>query len=137
MTAFAQQPVPYSTDFDYTDSPEGWSHYAISGFDDWAFGHPSSSLSPISKGWETGFGSNYPAADSNRALETPAFNLSGTGAKVISFTHRTQGTTQYEFYVESSIDNGATWALVNSNVTYKKLNWQITGGFFPRAIRIC
>lgn len=130
FAAFAQQAVPYQTDFETQNAPADWTHYALSGSDDWAFGHPEVSLTAASRGWETGIGFNDPAESSNRALETPAFDLSAPGSNVISFTHRTQGTTQYQFYVESSTDNGATWQMVNTATATRKLNWQSASGFF-------
>ncbi|RZJ64432.1 MAG: T9SS type A sorting domain-containing protein [Flavobacterium sp.] len=130
LVAFAQQSVPYDMNFESPTPPAGWTHYAISGNDDWMFGHPYVALTPESKGWETNLGNNYAVELSDRALETPAFDLSGSSAPLaLSFRHVTDGNSQFKFYLEYTINNGTTWTLLNTALTTKKKNWQTSAGF--------
>ena len=127
----AQITLPYYNNFDNSDTI-GWSHYAISGVDDWVITKPSkttfNSAYSLPYAWVTNKTGNF-ANNSNRALQTPSFNLSDTlGQLVLSFYHKTQIGTVSNFYVEYSLNNGASWFEL-TKINSPSINWQDNYGF--------
>lgn len=129
---FSQIIPPYQNDFDSNDTL-GWSHYAISGTDDWKLTTPQkvnfTSAYSAPKAWVTNKTGNF-SANSNRVLQTPCFDLSDTTQKLVfSFYHKTDNnSTPYTFIVEYSLNNGSTWSVLTNSITPKKY-WQGATGF--------
>ena len=135
VICFGQQEIPYSSSFENLSDTVGWSHYALSGEDDWIFGIPNTpSFNSAHTGVSvavTNLNSNA-ASYSNRALETPSFDLtSATEDLLLSFYHRTYfvSNSSVDFFMEYSTDQGATWSLLSSP-TNQQMNWQTGGGFY-------
>lgn len=130
---FGQPILPYYNSFDnLPNDTAGWSHYALSGTDDWALGTPTktsfNAAMSAPNAWVTNLTTWY-ALNSDRVLVSPAFNLSDTSKSyILSFYHKTKAGSQTYFYLEYSTDNGSTWILLN-NAASKKKNWQTTTGF--------
>lgn len=126
----AQIIPPYTNNFDSPADTVGWSHYALSGTDDWEMGAPTNGSYQLDYPystpwvWATDLDANM-APSSNRCLETPAFDFSDT-TKVynLSFyhTYKTSGSTSKGLYVEYSIDGGLTWTDVPKSGV-RKINW--------------
>lgn len=135
--------VPYSNHFDASGDTIGWSHYALSGTDDWELGVPDGSYFLISayslpNAWATKLDSLF-ISNSDRALETPWFDLSDTTIEyVFSFyqsrhSNEIGGSFVYaEYYVEYLTGQGTNWLLLNDDSTRKK-NWQDSTGFSDNA----
>ncbi len=127
--------VPFTNTFDnWPIDTLGWSHYAISGTDDWQVGIPNNSTyfsgactSPYA--WGTNLTGNF-AANSNRALETPFFNLTNTGQHMaFSFQHKVNKYNSLnQFKLEYKIGANGVWQLLDNTLSNKK-NWQNSSGF--------
>jgi hypothetical protein len=128
----AQIPVPYTNNFDNIGDTVGWAHHAISGTDDWVRGQPNKISFTVAYTWPNVWVSNLTgnaAANSNRELRTPAFNLSDlTKHYAFSFYHQRKNQSTLGYYIEYSINNGQTWQILYSP-TAKSKNWQSSGGF--------
>ncbi|KGO94199.1 T9SS type A sorting domain-containing protein [Flavobacterium subsaxonicum] len=120
----AQTTVPYYNTFDNPLDGADWTHYAISGNDDWTF---TQAYGSYTEAWKTGYSDVQQPGE--RVLETPAFNLTGVIDPVFTFNHRTSASNGDYFKLEYSIDNGTTW-LILDNTAATKLNWQGASGFF-------
>lgn len=129
MSVFSQLSVPYYNNFDATGDDLSWSHYAIAGTDDWEMGIPLYPPYSAPGCFVTGIDGSF-EGNSNRALETPSFDLSNLDVDYsLSFYHKRQAVVVNNYYyLEYSLDNGATWILLDNPTTQKK-NWQTTGGF--------
>lgn len=131
----AQIVPPYTNNFDTLTTTPAWTHYAISGSDDWELGVPNGfyflNAHSLPNAWVTGLTQNY-SLRSDMALETPSFDLStaasSTEPYVLSFYHRHR-LNNGRIYLEYSIDNGVTWLLLDKVNTLKTYNWQTVGGF--------
>ena len=128
-----QTAIPYYNNFDNPNDTVGWTHYAISGLDDWELGIPnddtfSSAYSP-ENAWATNLDGSY-AGNSERVLETPSFDLSDTSIHyALSFFQKKESyAAGAYFYLEYSSDNGSTWQLLD-DVNANKRNWQGSTGF--------
>jgi CARDB len=128
----AQIQPPYSQDFDEATAPSGWTHYALTGTDDWAWGTPQkdtfTSASSSPNAFMTGLVDDA-ATSSDRYLQTPAFNLSSTTDYYLSFDHKTDGpasTTDMYNRVQYSTNNGNSWVDLASS---QSLNFPIYTGF--------
>ncbi len=133
----AQLSVPYQNDFDQLPADAvGWSHAAISGTDDWEIGVPSggqyfnASFSP-SNAWATNLSGPY-AANSERVLMTPYFNLTNTSVHyILSFRHKMNASgTPFSFKMEYKVGQAGIWQLLDNASAQKDL-WQNTSGFSP------
>lgn len=123
----AQVTLPYTNNFDNADSEDQWSHYAVTGTDNWQRGVATGSLFPDNLSWQTNL-TGTPAANSNMALQTPSFDLTNANLPyVLSFKYRAN-ISSGNFYLDYSTDNGSTWLLLNPNTTLKK-RWQTSTGF--------
>ena len=130
---YGQITIPYYNSFDYQNDTIGWTHYAISGTDDWERGMPSdynfSSAYSFPNAWVTDLDNDY-AGYSERVLVTPFFDLTDTTSECILsfFQRRHSNSSGVYYYLEYSNNNGSTWQLLN-NVSAKKKNWQVSTGF--------
>ncbi len=134
--ASAQIPVPYSIIFDNLNDTAGWTHHAISGTDDWVMGEPTKSYLNQAFTWPNAwvnFLTGNAATNSNRVLETPAFNLSDqTKHYAFSFYQKRKYLSGPGYYVEYSFNNGQTWQILYTT-TAKSKNWQTNSGFTSNA----
>lgn len=127
------QSVNYFTDFDSPGDTVGWSHYALSGVDDWQVGVPDNlhldSAYSTPHAWVTDLDSTS-ASFSDRVLVSPIFDLSDISRDYyLHFYHKRHSVgSGLTFRLEYSINYGTSWHLLNSNITYKK-NWQSPNGF--------
>jgi hypothetical protein len=126
--------VPYLNTFDNPGDTLGWSHYAITGSDDWQMGVPNdyyfnTSISSPNV-WATYLTAGH-SYNSSRALETPYFDLTDTTqVYYFSFFQERHDPAQYsDYFVEYTID-GINWLLLD-DVNAQKKNWQSTTGFHP------
>jgi len=130
---YGQVAIPYYNSFDNPNDTIGWTHYAISGSDDWEIGIPTnyyfSSAYSFPNAWVTDLDNNY-AGYSERVLETPFFNLTDTTSDyaLSFFQKRHSRSSGAYFYLEYSDDNGSTWQLLD-DVNAQKKNWQGSFGF--------
>lgn len=128
----AQILPPYQNNFDTFDST-GWSHYALNGTDDWKLTTPAktyfNSSSTFPNSWVTNKTGNF-NGNSNRALQTPSFDLTDTTQKLVfSFYHKTHANSSgNSFIVEYSLNNGSSWAALYNN-TAPSTSWQSLSGF--------
>ncbi|MBU1720752.1 MAG: hypothetical protein KKA07_16925 [Bacteroidetes bacterium] len=129
----AQVAIPYHNNFDTPSDSSGWTHYAITGTDDWELGVPAygyyTAAYSAPNAWVTNLDNVY-ALHSERVLETPVFDLSDTSSNFsLSFYHkRHYSSIGNYFYMQYSIDNGSTWLLLD-DATAQKKNWQTGSGF--------
>lgn len=123
---------PYQNNFDSFDST-GWSHYSITGTDDWTLTAPAKTYfngaNTFPNGWVTNIIGNF-NGNSNRALQTPCFDLTDTTQKLIfSFYHKTHANSSGNaFIVEYSLNNGTTWSVL-TNTASPSTMWQSATGF--------
>lgn len=128
LIGFSQQSLPYFNSFNSTSSDEGWTHYAISGSDDWERGNASINPIETNLSWNTKLNDN-PTENSIMVLESPAFDLTDADLPyALSFKY-TARINSGNLYLEYTLDDGATWMLLNPSGALKR-NWQSTGGFF-------
>jgi len=123
--AFGQISVPYYNNFDHPDDTIGWTHYSLSGADDWECGIPqgnylNSALSPPNV-WATNLDGNF-TEFSVMCLETPYFDLSDTTEYIFSFAHQYKTQAYHGGNIEYSVDSGQTWQLLDGNSS-EKINW--------------
>ena len=131
--SFAQT-LPYFNLFNDAATVTGWTHYAVTGTDDWVL-TPAFGTYPES--WKTGSGDMQQPGE--RMLETPEFNLTNVTDPVLTINHKTSGTSLDLFKLEYTIDNGTTWQLLTNTVA-TKLNWMGTAGFasnYSNATKSC
>jgi hypothetical protein len=138
FTLAAQVSVPYINNFEGPAATTGWSHYALSGTDDWELGQPSTfnftSAFSGDSAWVTNLDGMY-ASNSVRVLETPDFDLTNTSVDYafVIYNKREKTGSGGQFLVEYSINSGASWLpLFNSGMNKK--NWQTSTGFASNAI---
>ena len=125
---FAQLSLPHLNTFNSTTSDEGWTHYAISGTDNWERGNASVNPIITELSWNTALNGS-PTASSMMVLESPAFDLTDAALPyVLSFKYQA-AINQGNLYLEYTIDNGTTWTLLNPDGALKR-SWQSTNGFF-------
>lgn len=119
--------LPHFNNFDNPSSDEGWTHYAISGSDNWERGHSNADPFEDDLTWNTKLNGS-PDTYSEMALESPAFDLTNADLPyVLSFKYEAQ-INSGNLYLEYTLDNGATWSLLNPDGALKR-SWQSTGGF--------
>ena len=123
----AQLSLPHLQNFNSTTSDEGWTHYAISGTDNWERGNATLNSIPNDLSWNTKL-NGEPNASSIMVLESPAFDLTDADLPyVLSFRYKA-ALNQGNLYLEYTLDNGTTWTLLNPDGALKR-NWQSTSGF--------
>lgn len=133
MFSFSQTTlVPYNNNFDLATDTLGWSHYAISGTDDWEIGTPSkysfTNAYSSPNVWVTNLTGSY-APSSNRALETPFFNFIDTTIKLVfSFYQSRIANGSPSYKVEYKIGQSGLWQML-TNVSAPIKNWQSSTGF--------
>lgn len=138
LNLFGQVSVPYSNNFEGPGATTGWSHYALSGTDDWELGQPSTfnftSAFSGDSAWVTNLDGMY-ASNSVRVLETPDFDLTNTTVDYafIIYNKREKTGSGGQFLVEYSINSGASWLPLFNSAVNKK-NWQTSTGFASNAI---
>ena len=121
------QTLPYTNNFNSPSSDENWTHFAITGTDDWGRGMASGLIDASNLSWETKL-NDTPSTSSNMVLQSPSFDLTNANLPyVLSFKYKSN-LNSGNLYLEYSIDNGTTWILLNRTDSLKK-NWQSTGGF--------
>lgn len=126
IKASAQLSVPYYNDFTKMSDTTGWSHYSLSGSDDWEYGLPlgntlDESFSPPYV-WATNLDGDF-TTQSVMCLETPSFDLSNTAVSYrLSFAHQMEGNSGDGGNVEYSTDNGQSWHLLNGHAN-DKVEW--------------
>lgn len=123
---------PHTNTFDSEFDTVGWSHYSINGTDDWEIGNPSAysftTAYSLPNAWVTNLNGPY-TADSERALETPYYNLMDTTLDLLlSFYHKRNSNGSANYYVEYSEDHGENWEILYHEDAPKK-NWQYETGF--------
>ena len=113
-----QVSLPYFNNFDNPSDTTGWSHYSISGTDNWELGTPNgtflnSTFSPV-KAWATNLSGNF-TTNSIMCLETPFFDFSDTTLTYkIGFSHQIHNSLSSNGgNVEYSVDTGQTWHVLN------------------------
>lgn len=132
-------PIPYSNYFFDETSGDDWSHYAISGTDDWQLGVPTGNdFDDRADGvsWVTTLNST-PASNSIRVLQTPAFDLSDTTyERYVSFQHYRQinASANPVLKFEYSLDNGASWQMLMDPDHIAQ--WQTSTGFTGTSLSI-
>jgi hypothetical protein len=129
---FGQISVPYFNSFDSPADETGWTHYAITGTDDWEMGQPSGQYLNAAfsnpGAWVTNLDGPYQGY-SSRVLVTPAFDFTNLPANFsLSFYQKRHSASTANYYLEYSINGGSTWSLLNPATTLKK-NWQTASGF--------
>ncbi|MFL5764252.1 MAG: CARDB domain-containing protein [Bacteroidia bacterium] len=123
--SFAQTVPPYFQRFDSVNCT-GWTHYAISGTDNWERGVPvgyslNDALTPPNV-WGTKL-NGVTSAYSVMALETPDFDLSDlTKIFLLNFVHEYETYSYQGGNIEYSTDLGASWTLLNGAAADKQ-NW--------------
>ncbi len=124
---FAQLDLPYINNFNSASSDEGWTHYAITGSDNWERGNASVNPIITDLSWNTKLNGS-PTANSTMVLESPAFDLTDASLPyALSFKY-SFSINQGNIYLEYTLDNGTTWQLLNPD-SAKKRQWQSTYGF--------
>lgn len=130
---FSQIIPPYYNNFDTFDTL-GWSHYAISGTDDWQIGVPNkyhiqqAFSSP--NVWATTISGLNPANSSNRVLQTPSFDLSTIPSNyALSLIHGGVGLSGV-CLLEYSLDGGLSWVALTNSLS-PSINWQSNVSGFP------
>lgn len=137
-SGYGQITIPYYNYFDnIVVDTVGWSHYAISGIDNWEIGVPSDNnfngAMSTPNSWVTDLDTNY-SLNSVMALESPIIDLSDTTINFyLSFFHKKRMASGTKGVVQYSIDSGINWALLNGT-TNEKNNWynsavSFTGNF--------
>lgn len=125
---FAQLDLPYINNFNSTSSDEGWTHYAISGTDNWERGNDLENPDITDLSWNTKLNGS-PAPNSMTVLESPAFNLTDAALPyALSFKYQA-AINQGNLYLEYSLDNGAVWSMLNPDGASKR-SWQNNYGFY-------
>lgn len=126
---------PYFTDFENTSSIAGWSHYAISGTDDWEWGTPTGyylyQTKSGTKAWGTNIEGNY-NKNSNRVLQSPFFDLSDTSKEYIFSFHHQAHLDGFgsKLFLEYRIGTNGAWAVLVDS-TMRSHRWQsLAGGFY-------
>lgn len=120
--------VPYNNNFDNISTDTvGWTHYASTGTDDWEIGMPAdppvfASAYSYPNVWMTNLSGNF-AANSDRSLETPYFDLTNTAVDyVLSFRYKSEGSSGTTYFMEYSVAGGA-WQVLDDAMALKN-NWQ-------------
>ncbi len=132
---FSQQTIPYTNHFDNPGDTLGWSHYAISGTDDWELGIPNTNYFSTAHSYQNAWVTNLDgptSTDSITILETPYFDLSDTSTSyILSFFQKRKAYNNYNthYYLEYTTDSGSTWLHMDDPNTTKK-NWQGSSGFY-------
>lgn len=131
--SIAQTTVPYYTDFETASDTMGWSHYSLSGTDDWEWGVPNSVFFDEAYSDSMVFATNLldlASSNSVMVLETPTFDLSDTNvAQALQFYHRRHTVSGgASYYFEYSTDNGANWQLLD-DPDAASISWQGQDGF--------
>ena len=128
---FGQIVPPYTNYLDTPSDTVGWSHYAISGSDDWEFGNLLGSKWPYSID-SIGWGTNLISITGNSVqyLESPFFDLSDTSETwVLNLSHYYDASYVTEYFrVEYSLDSGTTWNILSKTGSRYK-NWYSGDGF--------
>lgn len=120
----AQLSLPYLNNFDNPSSDEGWTHYAISGSDNWERGHLIADPIDTDLIWNTKL-NETPDKDSVMILESPAYNLTDAGLPyALSFKYKSYFTSG-NLVLEYTLDNGSTWILLDPSDVSKK-NWRFS-----------
>ena len=115
--SFAQITPPYSNNFDNITDTVGWSHYALSGSDNWEFGTPSgtnlnTALSQPNV-WSTNLDGDF-TQNSEMCLESPFFDFSDTNKSFIfGFAHKIEAASYHGGNIQYSLDSGQTWVILN------------------------
>ena len=123
---------PYQNYFTIAGDTVGWSHYALSGIDEWENGYPSNPPfhNPCTQpnAWAVDL-DDEPEPSSEIVLETPYFNLLDTTVEyMLTFHHKKGSTSSERFYLEYSNDHGSSWSILeDTNST--SFNWQSSTGF--------
>ena len=125
FTSTAQIQLPYTANFN--SGEEGWSHYAIAGDDNWEHGLASGTTNVDNLSWATMLNGS-PSANSNMALESPSFDMTNASLPYVLSFKNDSDINGGNLYLEYTLDNGATWLLLNPTTVLKK-NWQAAGGF--------
>ncbi|WP_425077144.1 CARDB domain-containing protein [Psychroserpens sp. S379A] len=125
--ATAQLSLPQFINFDNPSSDEGWTHYALDGSDNWERGHSNSNPFDTDLSWNTTLNGS-PDSYSEMALESPAFDLTNAALPYVLTFKYEASINQGQLYLEYTLDNGATWSLLNPDGASKR-NWQTAGGF--------
>lgn len=119
--------LPYSNSFNTSQEVSEWTHYSLTGVDDWESGIPLNFGNYTSDAFVTNLTSNC-AISSIRCLETPDFNLVNNSTnQILSFNQRRSGSS-CNYILEYSLNSGATWQLLD-NATMPKNNWQTISGW--------
>jgi len=119
--SYSQITPPYSNNFDNYIDTVGWSHYALSGSDDWQIGVPFANLLNTSfsqqKVWGTNLGGAF-TQNSIMCLETPFFDFSDTSKSYnFGFGHEINSYSYHGGNIEYSVDSGQTWILLNGSAS--------------------
>ena len=124
---FAQLDLPYINNFNNTSSDEGWSHYGISGSDNWERGNANSNPFIDDLSWNTAL-NDEPSSNSIMVLESPAFDLTNAALPYVLSFEYTYSMNTSNFYLDYTLDDGTTWILLNPDGAQKR-QWQSTSGF--------
>ncbi|UTW66663.1 T9SS type A sorting domain-containing protein [bacterium SCSIO 12643] len=123
----AQMPLPYYNNFDSPSDTVGWSHYALTGTDEWEWGAPTGTKlnTPFSSPnvWGTNLNGQY-SFNSKMCLETPSFDLSDTTKTYrVGIFFKMEVVAPYGGgIIEFSTDSGQIWKVLNGDYT-EKYNW--------------
>ena len=118
VRGMAQIVPPYYNNFDNPIiDTVGWSHYALSGSDNWEIGAPIGSVLSAAFSsqnvWATNLSGDF-TQNSIMCLETPSFDFSDTlKTYKIGFAHVREMAYWHGGNVEYTIDNGLSWLVLN------------------------
>ena len=113
----AQITPPYFNNFDNPSiDTVGWSHYSLTGSDNWELGVPSGVNLVLAFSqpnvWATNLDGDF-TQNSVMCLETPYFNFSDTTKSyTFGFTHQTEMYSYHGGNIEYTTDSGQTWVLL-------------------------
>lgn len=124
--------IPYLNNFDTPQDTIGWSHYAISGTDDWEWGIPSYNNFFYAYSWPNAWATNLTgdcSGYSERVLQSPYFDISNTIEDyALSFWQKRELVGLTELKLEYRLNSDTTWLLLDHPDALKK-NWQGVNGF--------